>query len=475
MQKKPDRPHLPQDRQRGSALILAVFVLVILTSMGVALLFVSGAEVQSSQANLRTNKSFFLAESGIEDARTTLYNLNTNEPFSDDLVTAAGPDGVIDFDINNVSATYDSGGNFTGFTGYNDDVPLKTHVCSVTTTTVCVSNTDCPSGETCQTDSNLFGEGSYTAFLTNDPIEGRTNTVDSNDRVMLTGISAGSDRSYEMVTAIIEKRSFLPSTPPATVTLLGPTPTFDSSTSAVKDYLGNDCGGAGVPGLYVPVIGAVGPSAEASIESGIESNPDYESGPYTDHDVFADLSDPTEPTVAGSGFGAIDSGWNDCQNLKDMIEEMREVADAVCTGPLHCEPTLPCGACDPTQTYANRITFVDGDYRVQGNLHGYGTLVVTGVMEFGGNTNWSGLILVFGEGEYYLNGGGTGTVSGGIMVADLAGPDGVYGTSDDCQNGFEQAIFDEDGGGNSGTVYCTTDLQAANPVKPYEITEFLQH
>jgi hypothetical protein len=444
--------------------------------MGVALMFVSGAEMQSSQANLRTNKVFFLAETGLEDARATLYALNTNEPFSDDLVTAAGPDGVIDFDVNTIDATYDSSGNFTGFTGYNDDVPLKTHYCTANPGSTCSVDPDCPSGDTCNLASNRFGEGFYTAFLTNDPIDTRTNTVDTNDRVLITGFASGPDGSEEKVTAIIEKVSFLPSTPPATVTLLGDNPVFDSSTSAVKDYVGDDCDGAGVPGLYVPVIGAVGSANEAAIEAGIESNPDYESGPYTDQDVFADLTDTTEPTVVGSGLGGLDPKWQDCQYLHDMIEEIRDLEiTQVCNGPLHCEPTNYCGPCDPRDTFSNRITFVDGDYRVTGNLSGLGTLIVTGRLEFGGNVNWNGLILVFGEGEYYLKGGGTGVVSGGIMGANLAGPDGVYGNGDDCQNGFEQAVFDEDGGGNGGTIYCTIDLSLANPVKPYEITEFQQH
>ncbi len=486
--------------ERGSALILSVFVLALLASMGIALLFISDGEMQMSRANLRTNKVFFLAEAGIENARETLFQINGNGDFSDDLVAAAGPDGTIDFDMTTVQPSYDSNGNFTGFTGFNDDVPVKTHVCSVTTSTMCSSNADCPGGETCNKNNSVLGDGFYSVFLTNDPAENRTNTTDVNERVMLTGLGVGPDRSVEVAQAVIEMHSILPTVPPATVTMLGPAPEFYSSRSKVKDYLGDDCGSPG--GLAVPVFGLVGPSAEAAAETGIQANPDYQSGIYSDQDVFADLTDNTEPTVAASGMGTLDSRWQDCQHILDMLEELREYADNVCHGSLYCDPTTPCHPCDPSTTTPQSITFIEGDYRVQGNMHGYGTLVVTGRVEFGGGVDWDGLILPWGEGEYYLNGGGNGTVQGGMIVANVSGPDGVMGgrcavtkstrclldsdcpmgevctkSNDDCTGGvkgFDSALVDENGGGNSGTVYCSTVLKMANPVKPYEVVEFKQ-
>jgi hypothetical protein len=96
----------------------------------------------------------------------------------------------------------------------------------------------------------------------------------------------------------------------------------------------------------------------------------------------------------------------------------------------------------------------------------------------GGNTDWAGLILVIGEGDYRLNGAGTGEISGGMIVADIAGPDNIFGNDDDCTggtDGFGRAIFDERGGGNAGSIYCTVDLVNVNPVKPYDVVEFLQH
>ena len=48
----------------------------------------------------------------------------------------------------------------------------------------------------------------------------------------------------------------------------------------------------------------------------------------------------------------------------------------------------------------------------------------------------------------------------------------------DFADGFltrrEGMAFDERGGGNSATQYCSTDLTSTN-VRPYQVIEFLQH
>ncbi len=85
---------------------------------------------------------------------------------------------------------------------------------------------------------------------------------------------------------------------------------------------------------------------------------------------------------------------------------------------------------------------------------------------------------MIGEGVFRLNGSGNGVVVGSVIVADIAGPDEVYGTSDDCtggDGGFDTAVYDERGGGNSGSVYCSTVLNVSAPAEPYEILQFRQH
>ncbi len=83
-----------------------------------------------------------------------------------------------------------------------------------------------------------------------------------------------------------------------------------------------------------------------------------------------------------------------------------------------------------------------------------------------------------GTGQFRRNGGGAAEISGSILAADVAGPDGIYGNADDCTmgvGGFGPASFDENGGGNGATTYCTDDILASSPAYPYEIVEFRQH
>ena len=87
------------------------------------------------------------------------------------------------------------------------------------------------------------------------------------------------------------------------------------------------------------------------------------------------------------------------------------------------------------------------------------------------------MILALGEGRFERNGGGNGDISGAIMVADIAGPDDLYGTADDCtggDNGFDSAEYENNGGGNADTGFCSTDIIAARPNPPYDIVAFRQ-
>ncbi len=122
------------------------------------------------------------------------------------------------------------------------------------------------------------------------------------------------------------------------------------------------------------------------------------------------------------------------------------------------------------------MIFVDGDYELN-PPGGSGTLVVTGEMRYDGRAGWDGLIYVFGSGRFVQKGAGNGLISGAIMAANIAGPDGIYGNEDDCsggEDGFGMVRFDMSGGGSGDTQYCSADILAANPNPPLRITSFRQ-
>ncbi len=433
--------------QDGSALIMAAIVLLLLTTMGLTLLFVADSDAKMDQAGIRAKKAYYIAEAGLEAGRDQLRanNLASANPksLSDELVVAAGPNHAINFDAANLKPTYDANGNVTGFTGYGDDVPVKAF--------------------------STFGGGYYAAFVTNDPIDGKTNLTDSNDRVLITAIGAGRNQSVEVVQAIVNHKPFPPF--PSTITILGPGAAFDGGTSNAKDYTGNDCSGAGgytgIPGLYVPVVGTIG-TPGTDVTGGVKKPGNYSSGPGP-----SCASNPTGPNCGTNTVSdvnpTIDATWTTCLDLHKLADDVRAVADYVCTVSSPCSHWA-------TSTIST-VTFVDGNLDLTPVASGKGVLWVTGTLTMGGGTSWEGIVIVVGTGNFDSNGGGSGHTTGAVMVANIAGPDGIYGNADDCTGGtggFLAASYYDDGNGNHSTIYCTDAIAKAMLNFPLKIVEFRQ-
>lgn len=436
------------DEDRGSALVLAIFVLVLLTGMGTALLFLSRNEARMGQAGLRVKKAFYLAESGLEDGRVTLFNVNGPGSFDDDLATAAGLNGVIDFDPIAVQPVYDSAGNVTGFSGVGDDVPIA----ALTT----LGTTDDP--------------GWYAAFLSNDAIEGSDEIDDDNKRVTISGVGGGRERSVEVVQAIIRPTILIPEVPAAAITMLGPVPFFDNGMSNAQSHTGDDCGATG--GMFAPIVGAIGSTSTSTVQTAMNRPDDFSSGPlpYVGEDTVGDLTNASDPIVAASGHGTIDPFWLDCIALRELMLELALNADYFCDTDVE--------TCSIPATTASSVTFIDGDLAQTPSGPNYGVLAITGKLVYKGNTGWDGIILAIGEGFILRNGGGGGNPSGAVVMANIdPTPDGLNADKSDwCATlpGFGQAHYDTTGGGNSTVEWCTTNIEASNSIRNYRVVEFLQ-
>jgi hypothetical protein len=443
-----------QHSETGSALVLSLFVLTLLTGMGTALLFLSQHESRMSQAGLREKKAFYLAEAGLEHARRDLFLANGAADFSGLLEAAAGPAVVgepIDLDPTALAPSFDADGVPIGLTGYDDDVPL-------------VPLTSLDSAE---------GPGWYAAFLTNDPIEGIADPSDANQRVMLTAAGIGADESFEIVQAIVEPKHLLPPPPPAAITMLGEDPAFyDNGPSGAQSHTGDDCGVPG--GDFAPIVGTVGEASKLAVQAGMNNPENFSAGddpPFTGVDTVGDLTALDDPIVEAAGHGIIDPMWTDCEALKELVIELQARADYYCnTDTSSC--TLPATAPDA-------VVFIDGDLANTPAGSFTGTLVVTGELTYHGNTGWNGVVLVVGEGHVIRSGGGTAGPSGGVIVANIdPTPNGPAASRDDwCtgdDDGFLQASYDTSGGGNSKVQWCTTHLQSANSIQAYRVAQFMQ-
>jgi len=121
---------------------------------------------------------------------------------------------------------------------------------------------------------------------------------------------------------------------------------------------------------------------------------------------------------------------------------------------------------DPSQN--PKITFVDGDLDIGGNLVGGGLLVVTGTVNGNGALTFNGLILVIGEGEVDGSGLNIG-INGGMFVANLTLVNGVptFGTPKFTWRGNSNIRI------NSQTIQMGMDLMPPEQIGWREITSII--
>ncbi len=428
-------------KEQGSGFLMVIFVLVLLTGVGIVLLSTAQGEVRTARADVLSKRAFYYAEAGAEDAREQLRATNAadtviadRKTFSDELAAAAGGNGTLDLNPDNLRPVFDSQGRPTAFTGAGDEVPLRAFT--------------------------NFGQGAYAAYLSNDPAEGRHNLTDTNGLALITAVGAGPDNSFMVTESVVEPFD-IPMFP-ATITLLGPHPGFDGGNSAAKQYSGNDCPGG--TGGYLPAVGAVGPVAVAQAQLGVIKPGSYWAGPWTGANTVRDIGSTMDPL------------WNDCQYFLQLQQTLKASAEVVGNS---STPNTSLGT-----PGSPKVAYIEGDYTFTGA--GAGFLMVTGTLTLHGATSWQGVILVVGKGVLIRDGTGNGDILGAVLLARSAGADGIVGTADDCagddgvmgtaDDGWNttSADFDTMGGGTSLTEYCSKYITDAEWRLPLRIVSFRQ-
>src|SRR5712671_955550 len=95
------------------------------------------------------------------------------------------------------------------------------------------------------------------------------------------------------------------------------------------------------------------------------------------------------------------------------------------------------------------FNYVAGDLTLNGSHDGYGVLVVTGTLHFGGNFTWHGVVLAVGDGNMEFNGGGNGQILGTALVAKIWDNH----TSQNMLSTNGSPTFTWQGGGGNGVLY----------------------
>ena len=312
--------------EKGFLLIAALTLMAALTLLGTTAYILSSTDIKIG-GNFRNNQMVLqVAMAGAERARELLRveNLASGDSstFSDELnsTTRKGANGVLN-----------------GYSSTTDDIALA---------------------------SGTMNNVSYSAYLTNDSVDGISNTTDSNGKVLITSVATGPNNAKAQVQIVVSAAP--PPASPATIYSKGDV-TGNGSSLTVN---GNDACGAGT--ALAPI--------------------------YTKDPATTNLNG--SPTLSGSPstpqHGALDL------DIPGYIESLKANATTTLTADQN-------GATYGSSTnYTTVYSDTDNPPNNQGlklqNVTGYGILLVKGDLTLGGGFQWNGLILA--TGSVTLNGGG---------------------------------------------------------------------
>lgn len=431
------RDFIPHN-ERGVVLVVGLMILVALTLLGVTATVTTMADLKIGVNYRHSTEAFYLAEAGAEQGREQLRALNVvsaaPNAFTDELTPRTGANGVLD-----------------GYAIGTDDVPL-------------IAQT-------------ALGNGSYTVYVTNDAIDGSSNTGDTNRRATLISVGTIPNGTKDASQAIIETTvaMFQPFPLPATITLLGSGASFTGGNSNGKELHGDDYQRPGALPCGndppTPVVAVTDPADVGGMQSNISSS--QPETYYTKNAAGVTVTAATNPhdisgSIPGSQLTDINQNYGinllDPVSLTGLVTSLQAQADTVAAG------GASCGSVDVGTAANPQVVVVTGNFDLSSGCQGAGILVVTGTLTFHGNIDYRGLILVIGEGRMERYGGGSGTIAGGIVVANTRGQDNIPGNGDDIVLG--KPFFSTTGGGDSQINHCSTALYDVYSRRPLRMVSW---
>ena len=480
-------------REEGIALLIAIFVLLLISVVAIALLVSSGTETALG-ANYRSSSTvYYAALAGLEEARGRLLPKNPNYfNISTSVVPTPLPLGQAVYVINRVQgetiAPCDSTNRYYD-NEYQNEFGVQPSSCQpvysvwdnnaqgipgpafkwarINAATEQSMYIDVDSDGTIDpvmvyyNPSAVNGSGNSAPSLTTAP------TSSQALEVTALGYSPnGSKKILQyLVAPVVTNLTF-----PAALTLDGFSDAFSSPnhhTFQIKgDYDSQDC--ANYPSMAYPVPAIGVPDQNPDVNNVISGIPSHETGNFT--------GTGSSPSVSQVTLAA---NLQTVQSLDQIVQSVIQNADAVIAGPAD-QSKLP-----SAMSSANPMTVAiqgdpaqphQGDFYLGSGVTGYGLLLVTGKFTYDAGANWNGIILVIGQGTVTAttsNGSG-GTFNGAMLVAqtrDLSG-NLLQGPPNPRLPG--PASFNDTLSGNvgAGIIYNCGWIQAAEAPLTYKVLSF---
>lgn len=486
--------------EEGIALLIAIFVLLLISVVAIALLVSSGTETALGRNYRSSSTVYYAALAGLEEARGRLLPKNPNYfgpsviPSGTSLATAL-PLGQAVYVVN--ANSYESetvapwnSSNLYFDTEYQSEfgVPASSWQ---SVTSVWNNNAQGIPGpiykwarinavteQSLYMDINQDGVYDSSTLIFYDPAH-----VNSSGAPMPSLIVSTSPPSTAVQALEITALAYLPNgskkilqylvapatvsvTFPAALTMDGYSDVFNSPNHSAFQVKGNNdsgdsaCNPSG-PVPY-PVYSVVVPDNAdvTNILNGIPTTPTDETGNFT--------GTGANPSVAAVTVPALPANLQTVQSLNQIAQTVMQNADAVITGPASTSD-LP-----SAMSSANPMTIaVQGDFNLvnPGSFTGYGLLLVTGNFTYDTSVNWDGIVLVIGQGNVMANENGAGgTFSGAMLIAKtrdssgnlLAGPNPGPATYNNTVTGSV----------GRGIIYNCGWIQTAQAPLTYKVLSF---
>ncbi len=367
--------------ERGAVFITGLLIVLVLTVLGTAAMMSTATELKIASNDRSSKQVFYLAEAGLEDARSRMQLGASASPISDNHPTNSSWTAFVGSLSKSVWKGYQSeNSNHSRFSQLD---PSLNYVVTIT------HKTDASGNILYWGDSNT--DGRY-----------EENTTTGRNIYVITSEGYTTDGAAKPVR--IEATRVPPVTAPAALYTKANTTIQGTSTYVLgADPYGSDpCGGSGVPGII----------------------------------TRATVNQNGNPHITGNNPSAIVENSDKDIDIQGMIDGFKGAANysynasgQTLTGMNWGIPAPGATLQDPTSCSEHNIVHfnTNGTFvRIRGGSAGCGILLVEGDLVVEGGFQWYGVILA--TGTITFTGGGGKNVTGGILAggsvsADLVGGD----------------------------------------------------
>ena len=305
--------------EKGFLLVAALALLSVLTLLGTTAYLLSSTDIKIAGNFKTTQMALQVAMAGAQRAKELLRqeNKSSTDPasFNDELAnsTRQGADNTLD-----------------GYTPTTDDQPIAAGTLNLV---------------------------SYSAYLTNDSVDGISNTTDSNSRVLITSVAMGPNNSKAVV-QIVAGLFSLPLTPSPAALYSKDNVYLSGSSISISGT--NACD----PAASLPPVYTLDPATTS-----LNGSPGLSGSPPTPQ------------------HGTIDI------DIASYVAARKDFATTILTADVGNATYGSSG--NYVTVYADATQQADGELRLN-NVTGHGILAVKGNLQLAGNLNWTGIILVTG-------------------------------------------------------------------------------